>query len=1165
MINFSGEPASMMDHQLISAVTLLIAVSVGIWWAANSIEVLFSKSSLKGTKTLDKNSWSDSFQWFELTALQHFIGGVVSATYLKIVVKKAVWPVEASKFAILLASLGNVVGSVAINAAYSIVSASTSQGVRAFEPLFMFVLSLMLYRDSQDLSAIILCSIVIMSIGASLFVTYESTFILSGLLAALCSNVAFPIRNIYLKKLSSVWESSFQKYAAISSYSFLIVSPFLIAKMIIFQSIAFTVKWQEGLISSVFHCISNVASIYVLQSFTPLTHAVFNLLKHGIMIVVNLVYFQLPLTWYMIIGLLLLFAGLYIYASKGKRFSLALIALVVIVGVVFSMPSGTLTLLGAQSSITSSSRLSLLQNYSLQLGGMHEQHSESVNQTKEHLVHSAWVFDRPISNKILSNLNTLSTSYRILVYCGTARCMQAIGGLSSENIHASFLSVSELVQNTPFEIWLAKHMFYKVLAMESYENHLQEVVRLAILWKYGGLYIEPNVQLPKESLPLCTLDSEWIGKKPSSPGDGIQHFDIACFPKQSAFIKTLCTMFSEDYLPGNKSKPEMKVSQETWNLYFSQMKLPEIVDIDYESLSLNTDQSWNEHYATLDYDSRVKQIKLDNVGDEIQDFPGLQFLPFIDNFLDRDSLYSNKNNDQHITAFFNAWWGLAHNWPPQSNVDPLLFSIHISGSMTALWKKEVHYLKAPVGCRDTLTQEFLTKLGVCTYFSGCLTLMMQRISSEPRTDEVLVVDVGKKYLEMLPTEIKSNKQNRITHNNYEHFNRNSRFVTAFKLIERYSSAKLVITQRIHTALPCVAMGTPVIFINSAEMPGGGGTSKKSSARTTGLLSMFHTLNIYEVGNEKASEWFANFPWDNPPPNPDMATMMRLRATFWYEIRKRPSLYDAGHKFGVVPMSPPTPCIDRLLFHIHFPHPDKHFTWQDHRSIESIFRHHPCASVLIHSNTLSDERFDVFRESGYAIRTQTYNYTNLFNSIKLDSSDIDEQLVSHSFLIHALILYKWGGLYMDSNIILTKAAIPDLPRNFIVWADSTKKEVDASFMRFEAGNKFLKLVATKLAADADNNRNSLYAQALEEGGENVETLNSETVFVFDKTQVNKQCYEATSGPEYDSWKKAIAESAVVVALSSDYSITKSIGSTPLKAGTLCRMLLYDFCVICSEIL
>ena len=1164
--DYSGEPASVMDRQLTSAVTLLIAVSVGIWWAANSIEVHFSKSSIKETSNrLDKNSWSYTVPWLELTVLQHFIGGVLSVTYLKIVVRKAVWPVEASKSAILLASFGNVVGSVAINAAYSFVSASMSQGMRAFEPLFMFVLFLMLYQDSQYLNAITLCSVVTMSVGAALFVTYESTFILSGLLAALCSNVAFPVRNIYLKKLSSVWESSFQKYAAISSYSFLIVSPFLIAKIIFFQSIAFTMKWQDGLISSVFHCISNVASIYVLQSFTPLTHAVFNLLKHGIVTAVNLVYFQLPLTLYMIIGLLLLFAGLYIYVSKGKRFSLAIIGLVIIVGIVFSTPSPTITSLGAQKSIllSRSHIFSASQNYSLHSDRTYKQHS--VNQTKEHLVHSAWVFDRPISKKILSNLNTLSTSHRILVYCGTARCMQAIGGLSSENIHASFLSVSELVQNTPFEIWLARHMFYKVLAMESYEDHLQEAVRLAILWKYGGLYIEPNVRLSKESLPLCTLDSEWIGKKPPSLGDGIQHFDIACFPKQSAFIETLCTMFSEEYLPGNKVKPEMKVSQETWNLYFSQMKLPEIIDIDYESLSLNTDQSWNEHFATLDFDSRVKQIKLDNVGDEIQDFPGLQFLPFIDNFLDRDSLYSNKNNDQHITAFFNAWWGDGRNWPPQSNVDPLLFSIHISGGMTALWKKEVHYLKAPVGCRDTLTQEFLTKLGVRTYFSGCLTLMMQRISSGPRTDEILVVDVAEKFLKMLPPQIMNNTQNRITHNNYKHFNRSFRFTIAFKLIERYSSAKLVITQRIHTALPCVAMGTPVIFINSAAMPGGGGTSKKSSARTTGLLSMFHTLNIYEVGNEKASEWFANFPWDNPPPNPDMATMMRLRATFWYEIRKRPSLYDAGRKFGVVPMSPPTPCIDRLLFHIHFPHPDKHFTWQDHRSIESIFRHHPCASVLIHSNTLSDERFDVFRESGYTIHTQTYDYTNLFNSIKLDSSDIDEQLVSHSFLIHALILYKWGGLYMDSNIILTKAAIPDLPRNFIVWADSTKKEVDASFMRFEAGNKFLKLVATKLAADADNKRNSLYTQALEEAGENVETLNSETVFVFDKTQVNKQCYEATSGPEYDSWKKAIAESAVAAALSSDYSITKSIGSTPLKAGTLCRMLLYDFCVICSEML
>ena len=40
-----------------------------------------------------------------------------------------------------------------------------------------------------------------------------------------------------------------------------------------------------------------------------------------------------------------------------------------------------------------------------------------------------------------------------------------------------------------------------------------------------------------------------------------------------------------------------------------------------------------------------------------------------------------------------------------------------------------------------------------------------------------------------------------------------RFRLAKSLLEKYSKAKLVITTRIHGALPCLAFHTPVIFIN----------------------------------------------------------------------------------------------------------------------------------------------------------------------------------------------------------------------------------------------------------------------------------------------------------------------------------------------------------------
>ena len=42
---------------------------------------------------------------------------------------------------------------------------------------------------------------------------------------------------------------------------------------------------------------------------------------------------------------------------------------------------------------------------------------------------------------------------------------------------------------------------------------------------------------------------------------------------------------------------------------------------------------------------------------------------------------------------------------------------------------------------------------------------------------------------------------------------NKRFNIAKKLLDKYSKAKLVITSRLHGALPCLALNTPFIFDN----------------------------------------------------------------------------------------------------------------------------------------------------------------------------------------------------------------------------------------------------------------------------------------------------------------------------------------------------------------
>ena len=48
------------------------------------------------------------------------------------------------------------------------------------------------------------------------------------------------------------------------------------------------------------------------------------------------------------------------------------------------------------------------------------------------------------------------------------------------------------------------------------------------------------------------------------------------------------------------------------------------------------------------------------------------------------------------------------------------------------------------------------------------------------------------------------------------YTEDEKFLLAEELLRKYSTAKLVITSRIHCALPCLALGTPVIYLQGFE-------------------------------------------------------------------------------------------------------------------------------------------------------------------------------------------------------------------------------------------------------------------------------------------------------------------------------------------------------------
>lgn len=132
---------------------------------------------------------------------------------------------------------------------------------------------------------------------------------------------------------------------------------------------------------------------------------------------------------------------------------------------------------------------------------------------------------------------------------------------------------------------------------------------------------------------------------------------------------------------------------------------------------------------------------------------------------------------------------------------------------TNLEEDEIRYLKKcePIGCRDEHTARGLADKGIYTYLSGCMTLTLD-LEIEHRKKAIYCIDVPDNFYDFIPAGLKNDVILRKTH-----IFKNISFDTdqfAERLLREYAEeAKLVITSRLHAAIPCYAVGIPVIFIH----------------------------------------------------------------------------------------------------------------------------------------------------------------------------------------------------------------------------------------------------------------------------------------------------------------------------------------------------------------
>lgn len=237
--------------------------------------------------------------------------------------------------------------------------------------------------------------------------------------------------------------------------------------------------------------------------------------------------------------------------------------------------------------------------------------------------------------------------------------------------------------------------------------------------------------------------------------------------------------------------------------------------------------------------------------------------------------------------------------PMEEAIIPLLISIHISplmfDQMLANGGKEYLIAHGPVGCRDTGTLKLLQDAGIPSYFSACMTLTLGRTYRyqaarkgiyfvDPFFPPIRYVNGGKavyqpinlvkavfyffRNMKMVNSlarksffkgrfKLQTYYNASIFYHAYSSmfsddvllsaeylshmlpvsstWNHDELLDVARQLLHKYACAKLVVTSRIHCALPCLGLDTSVVFVTNDDL------ESAAPGRFGGLMQLFRVV------------------------------------------------------------------------------------------------------------------------------------------------------------------------------------------------------------------------------------------------------------------------------------------------------------------------------------
>ena len=259
----------------------------------------------------------------------------------------------------------------------------------------------------------------------------------------------------------------------------------------------------------------------------------------------------------------------------------------------------------------------------------------------------------------------------------------------------------------------------------------------------------------------------------------------------------------------------------------------------------------------------------DNLGGDLRTLAAMELLPRVDRVLDAGRLDMPQEDlcedDRVVALLCGSVLKESAHWLPDGRIAPVCVGVHASAEdvwgipFTGLDGAGLTYLRscAPVLCRDEHTCRMMEQVGLPCELTGCVTLTLRRPEpdSSAAPPYVCCVDLPAEAAAAVREFAAGLEVREMSHRNPapgEDFTR--RMEAARALVRVYAGARYVITRRLHCAMACLALGTPVLLLYNGGY--------EDITRFAPMDGMVHTLPVKEFLRRVRSEGIA--PWTNPP-------------------------------------------------------------------------------------------------------------------------------------------------------------------------------------------------------------------------------------------------------------------------------------------------------------